>query len=193
MTEEGEGGIRQLAPGHFPLFWIRIGGKDVAPFNQEGRTAFLILVNSQKIRMLHQRTVFRRQGTQIRTHHQRHARQAPEAELKAVFLIGAHPAQSDVALAAHAHGEHIHVVEATGAAHAEMIELGLEDIREGNIVIHDIPRRAVHMRTAAAHPLPGILLAPVAGGEENLPSVAGRIGGAGHNSGAGIHTELEPF
>ena len=178
MTEQGKGGIRQLPPGEFALFRFGIGSKNGTTADQEGRTALFILVDPEKVFILHESNIFRLQGTEISTHHQRDAAQTPQGELQTVFLIGANFAETDIALAAHSDSKHIHVIETVRAAHAEIIQLGLENVREGNIVIHNITGGTVHMRPAAAHPLPGVLLSPVTGREKNIPS--GSLKGHGH-------------
>ena len=101
-----------------------------------------------------------------------------QRELPLVFVVGALAADADVALAVHADGEHIDVIEAEIAAVAEVGQLRFDDIGEGHEVIHDIAGGTVHVRADGAHPVPGILTTPVAGGEQDLP--AGGLERHGH-------------
>ena len=201
-------------------------------------TETLNLLNPEQIRMFHQCFVLRRDRTEIRTHHQRNAAQAPEGELHPVFLIGTYFTETDVSASIHPNGQHIHVVETADTAHAEVIQLGFEDICKGCIVIHNVAGGTVQMRADTPHPFPWFLLAPVAGRENDIPPcglqrhrhrlvagtavagfreiaeiifqiihtpggkgfgicklmiIAGRISGAGHNAGTGIHSEFQAF
>ena len=76
-----------MAPGHFALLRIRISGKDGSFPDQHRGPGFLILVNPEKVTVLHQGDIFRLQAAQVSSHHQRNSAQAPQGELHPVFLI----------------------------------------------------------------------------------------------------------
>ena len=62
----------------------------------------------------------------VAAQHQGGGEHAPECELAVVVRLGA-AGRSDQAIAVHADGQHIDVVEAVGSAHAEVRNLGPGD------------------------------------------------------------------
>ena len=87
----------------------------------------------------------------------------------AVFLQRA-AVYAYIALAVHADDQHVHVVIAAGAAVGQDVPLLPEQRFDRGPGIHDIPRRAPHIRAGGTDPFGGIVRAPAAGAENDVPA-----------------------
>ena len=168
VLEQGQARVGVFAPpgvGFRVVFRIQ----HPAPVHGLGHAAFRVLIDAQQAFI--QDKAFRkgRHVPYVAAQHQGRAEHAPQGELGLVIGVGAGLAQGHVALAVHAHGEHVHIVEAAGAAHAEIVQLAAGDAGKGLEIVLNIAGGAVHMHAQGLHPFPGLVRAPVAGGEQDVP------------------------
>lgn len=100
--------------------------------------------------------------------HQRGIEHRPQREMGAVLLEGA-AAHAHVAGAAHADHQHVHVVEAAGPVVGLDVHLLVEQGLDGFPVVKNIPGGTPHTRAGGFDPALGVLRAPAARAEQNVP------------------------